>query len=381
MQTDNRGDYNPTYELAIQKTNALSLPLFTLVITVLLVVIPYIGWGFTADATNRFSLSDVSVMDKPDRTDRLAANWMLTLQTDIATNKYLSLDAEIVNNFQYSATMQDKQHEQNMDDKLYRAWLRLSAKQTDLRIGLQRLNFGSASIIRPLQWFDKLNPLDVLESTDGVQAALMKSYFPNNSTLWAWAILADGQLKGSEAVPTKDDDIELGGRYQLPFLSGEAAISANHRRLAAKLYENRVGFDMRVDTFAGLWVENSLSNTNDMSPEWALQSMLGTDYTFDIGNGLYAVLETGINHSSNALNKLQIEDTRSALMINYPLGLLDAVIYLSSVEWEAEQYTQSFVFRRSYDSLVLELSASYAIDNKDRFKDTTAIQFLISYTK
>ncbi|MDD2228173.1 MAG: hypothetical protein PHY48_02030 [Candidatus Cloacimonetes bacterium] len=352
----------------------------------LVVVIPVLGWGFEADATNRFTLSDVSVLDKPYRSDRLAANWMLTLHMDLIRNNWLSIDAEAVNNFQYSATMQDKPEEHSMDDKLYRAWIRLSAKQTDLRIGLQRLNLGSASIIRPLKWFDKLNPIDVLQNTDGVQAALIKSYFSNNSTLWAWAILADGKLKGYETVPTKDDDIELGGRYQLPFLSGEAAISANHRRLTGKIdnndiYENRVGFDMRVDSFAGLWVENSLSNKNDMSPEWALQSMLGTDYTFDIGSGLYAVLETGINHSSNSLNKLQIEDTQSALMLNYPLGLLDTVIYLSSVEWEAENYTQSCVFRRSYDSLVLELSASYAIDNKDSFKDTTAIQFLISYTK
>lgn len=359
---------------------------FAMLTILLIVVIPVLGWGFEADTTNRFTVSDVSVLDKPDRLDRLAANWMLILQTDLIRNNWLSIDAEAVNSFQYLATMQDKMDEQSMDDKLYRAWIRLSAKRTDLRIGLQRLNFGSASIIRPLQWFDKLSPIDVLENTDGMQAAMIKSYFLNNSTLWAWAILSDGKLKGSETISTKKEDVEFGGRYQLPLLSGETGISVNHRRLTDKfnskdVFENRIGLDMRVDYFAGFWLESSLSNKNDLSPKWEMQSMLGTDYTFAIGNGLYFLLETGVKHNSNNFDTMQLQDTESALMLNYPLGLLDAVIFLNTATWEAEQYTQSLVFRRSYDSLVMELNAACAIDNMDSYKDTKTIQFLISYTK
>ncbi len=52
--------------------------------------------------------------------------------------------------------------------KLYRLWLRLSSAQFEARLGLQKLNFGSATVFRPLMWFDALDPRDPLQITDGV---------------------------------------------------------------------------------------------------------------------------------------------------------------------------------------------------------------------
>jgi len=58
------------------------------------------------------------------------------------------------------------------DLKPYRAWIRFSSDQLELRIGLQKLNFGSASILRPLMWFDQMDPRDPLQLTDGLWAFL-----------------------------------------------------------------------------------------------------------------------------------------------------------------------------------------------------------------
>lgn len=70
----------------------------------------------------------------------------------------------------------------------YRYWLRYSNMQRELRIGHQRINFGTAKILRPLQWFDKINPLDKNEETKGVDAVLFRSYTLDNRIMWFWVI-------------------------------------------------------------------------------------------------------------------------------------------------------------------------------------------------
>ena len=50
------------------------------------------------------------------------------------------------------------------------AWLRLSTSRFEARVGLQKINFGSATLFRPLMWFDSLDPRDPLQITDGVYA-------------------------------------------------------------------------------------------------------------------------------------------------------------------------------------------------------------------
>jgi hypothetical protein len=67
--------------------------------------------------------------------------------------------------------------------KPYRAWIRYSSDQFELRLGLQKLNFGSASILRPLMWFDQLDPRDPLHLTDGVWGVLGRYYFLNNANI------------------------------------------------------------------------------------------------------------------------------------------------------------------------------------------------------
>lgn len=56
----------------------------------------------------------------------------------------------------------------------------LSGRVSELRLGLQKINFGSAQLFRPLMWFDKMDPRDPLQMTDGVWGALYRYYFRNN---------------------------------------------------------------------------------------------------------------------------------------------------------------------------------------------------------
>ena len=44
----------------------------------------------------------------------------------------------------------------------YRVWGRYSTEQLEVRLGLQKINFGSATMLRALRWFDQVDPRDPL---------------------------------------------------------------------------------------------------------------------------------------------------------------------------------------------------------------------------
>ena len=340
--------------------------------------------GFQLESTNRFSINAMLPLDEPAEGSMAQFDWLLTVNGKIIQAKLMNLDVEAMHSFHLSSIWQQGDNDQDMTNSLYRYWLRASTAQTELRIGLQRINFGSARLIRPLQWFDKLDPLDLLEHTEGAKAGLAKAYFPDNSTLWLWAILSDGKPKGNEDVATTKGKLDNGLRYEFPLWSAETGLSLNHRPIfspdsAKKTTESRLGLDIRYDTFAGLWLESSANYAPELDSRWSLQSVIGADYTFGLGNGLYVLAESGIKHSSDELSSLHSTELTSSAMMNYPLGLLDTIHYLASANWDTHLQTHALVLRRSYDKLAIELRASYQ-NNSDSGKDKTFLGALISYT-
>jgi len=110
-------------------------------------------------------------------------------------------------------------------DKPYRFWARYSAKQVELRIGLQKINFGSASMLRPLMWFDQVDPRDPLMLTDGVWGILGRYYFLNNANIWLWGLYGNDNRKGWEIFNSQKTIPEFGGRLQIPVPKGESGFS------------------------------------------------------------------------------------------------------------------------------------------------------------
>jgi len=243
----------------------------------------------------------------------------------------------------------------------YRAWLRIGNPQTALRIGLQRINFGSARVLRPLQWFDKLDPLDKSEFTEGVWALLATHTWLNNSNLWIWGMLGDEDLKGSETNPGKEGSLELGTRIQLPNPAGETGL-AYHQRQAKQGDEYRAGFDHRWDGFVGAWLEGSVSMTetsDNNADSMATALTVGIDYTFPWGNGVAITAENLFGHQAKTeKTRLHITEHSLALLFSYPLGLLDTVTLLEIHSFVSDTDNLSLIWRRAYDYLAWELGLS-----------------------
>jgi roadblock/LC7 domain-containing protein len=226
------------------------------------------------------------------------------LSFSLPAGKY-SIDGEFSANIWGSSMWQGDSTILDKELSPYRMWVRFSGDQFELRAGLQKINFGSAQMFRPLMWFDRLDPRDPLQLTDGVYGLLGRYYFLNNANIWLWGLYGDDKIKGWELIPSLKNSIEYGGRVQLPLYTGEVALTYHHRTAdptavlpdsitqGMKAPENRIALDAKMDLIVGLWTEISLTHQDLSFTEQQYKTMLnmGMDYTFNLGNGLNLMAE------------------------------------------------------------------------------------------
>jgi hypothetical protein len=235
----------------------------------------------------------------------------------------------------------------NGDIKPYRMWARYSTRQFEFRAGLQKINFGSATLLRPLMWFDQIDPRDPLQLTDGVWGALARYYFLNNANAWLWVLYGNKNPKGWEIIKTSKNIPEVGGRFQTPVPKGEAAISYHHRSADssdlsfpdyqyANIPENRIGFDVKFDLAIGCWLEASWINRSKDIGNITNQEILnlGADYTFNVGNGLNIIFEQLLAANDEKAFEFDQTISFSLLNMNYPIGLFDNINVIIYYDWK-----------------------------------------------
>ena len=293
----------------------------------------------------------------------------------------LSLHAFGTGNY---AKHQSARYEGNV--KAYRAWLRMSSSLFEGRAGLQKTNFGSATLFRPLMWFDRIDPRDPLQLTEGVYGLLLRYYFLNNANIWIWGLYGNHETKGWEFAPTEKNSIEFGGRGQTPLWSGEAGISFHHRKAAvsavmrsggaaneAVVPENRVGVDGKWDIGPGVWFEAALVHleTEIRGIQYLRQWTLGADYTFDVGNGLAALTE--FFRSDNPEKPFASADgvSLSALSLSYPLGLLDRLSTILYRDWTNHEWYRLVTWQRTYDNWIIYVLGFWNPENIQLYRTRT----------
>ncbi len=264
--------------------------------------------------------------------------------------------------------------------KLYRGQARFSSPRFEARLGLQKISFGSAAFLRPLMWFDRLDPRDPLQITDGVYGLLLRYYFLNNTNIWLWGLYGNDDPKGWELLPTAPKRPELGGRIQTPLGKGELAFSFHHRKASLKVQkdsssalasslipENRYALDGKWDLGVGVWFEAAFIHQDDERLPYARQRsfVIGMDYTFDLGNGLH-VLGEYFEYTSGTSTWSDEEAARFfAVSLAYPIGLLDSLTGIVYYDRENRDIYSFFRWQRTYDRWNFHLMAFW---NPERFQ-------------
>lgn len=288
-------------------------------------------------------------------------NWSINPAND---NRF---DLEASANLYGNAGVKDFENfSANGNLKPYRLWARYSTSQFELRAGLQKINFGSATILRPLMWFDQMDPRDPLQLTDGVWGALGRYYFLNNSTIWLWMLYGNERPKGWEVTGTHRNIPEAGGRIQVPAGTGEAALSYHYRVADSRglpepeyrferIPEHRIGFDARFDFTVGLWVESSWKTMGaDMGPLTSQELFnIGADYTFGVGNGLSVIYEQLFAAFSSKPFEFSNTTSFSTISASYPAGVFDNISLIVYYDWRGGNTYNFINWQRKFNNSVM----------------------------
>ena len=288
-------------------------------------------------------------------------------------NARVIFDAEAsVNAYGSASLYRDAPADLDGDIKPYRAWLRLSTSRFEARVGLQKVSFGSATLFRPMMWFDSMDPRDPLQLTDGVYALLLRYYTKGNANFWAWTMYGNDARRGYDLAPPDPDTPEFGGRIQVPFFKGELAATYHHRKAAidgltpvmepappdsplpvAPVPEDRFGLDGKWDLGVGLWLEGALvhQQTTLLPLPYQLSLTAGLDYTFGLGRGLNALFEHFRLESSAAAFAAGEAQSVSAILFRYPLGLSDELTAIFYYDWKGEELYKFLSWKRTSDAL------------------------------
>jgi len=274
-----------------------------------------------------------------------------------------SIDGEFSANIWGSSMWQGDSTTLDKELSPYRMWVRFSGDQFELRAGLQKINFGSAQMFRPLMWFDRIDPRDPLQLTDGIYGLLGRYYFLNNANIWAWALYGDDKIKGWELIPSLKNSIEYGGRVQLPLYTGEVAATYHHRTAdptavlpdsitqGTQAPENRIALDAKMDLVVGLWTEISLTHQDLSFTEQQYKTMLniGMDYTFNLGNGLNMMAE-GFGYLQGERPFANEEGVAFGLLsASYPVNIIHNVSAMLFYDFTNENFYRFINWTVAYD--------------------------------
>jgi len=151
----------------------------------------------------------------------------------------------------------------------------------------------------------------------------------------------------------------------VPLLTGEIALTYHHRQIdmnkipfgrylseKSTVPENRIGIDGKWDIEVGIWAEAVLIKRElyfkDLN--YQRQTNLGVDYTFEWGNGLYAIAEYfTFNLSDKAISDGE-GVSLTALSLNYPIGLLDDLTTIFYYDLDNEGWYRFIRWQRTYDN-------------------------------
>lgn len=319
----------------------------------------------------------------------LGIQYKPTISLNILQKDNFGIDFETIANLSYQYIKNDSTSFEEKKTEIYRGWIRYSGNQFEARVGLQKINFGPAQLLRSLKWFDTIDPLDPQKETEAVRAMLFRYYFLNNANLWFWGICAKDELKGLESFYSKEDSFEFGGRLQYPFEFCEAALTFHHRKLEVdNTLENRFGFDARWDFEIGLWIETVAAkyNETEFSPNWEKYLTLGADYTIPLGNGVHMLGEHFVySKSESDLLESSYKAESSVVSLNYPFGLFDNISTIVTFSWESEDWYRFVSYQRNYDHLSIYLNLSWNpeksnFDPEHISNDGKSVQMMIGYS-
>ena len=252
-------------------------------------------------------------------------------------------------------------------DSPYRLWFRYSSDRIEARLGLQKISFGPAVILRSLSWFDTIDIKDPTGQTDAVEAFRLRIFPSNSIGLWLWSI------------NNAQDTLSFGGRTELSINAGELGFTYHRDQSAlpqnigqSPLYissaHQRIAFDYRYDGYVGFWIETAgiLSKSqNNVDPNRFTLFTAGVDYTIPIGPGVLVMVENMNIREFSTVTDSSKTHNYTAFMASLPVNMLVQLMFVSQVDWDNNSVYNFLRCGITYDRFSVNLILSSSPKRSD----------------
>jgi len=291
------------------------------------------------------------------------------IKLDYPVSDGLNFDTEITANLYTTGKNDENGNFQTIhDEKAYRLWTRLFTDQMEIRLGLQEISFGPGKILRSLRWFDQKDSRDPTHFSDGVKGLLFRYYFEDNTNFWGWVLDGNRNSMGISPLKTDENQMEMGGRIQIPLGSNELGVAIHQRKVdfydflninsvkGLEITEQRIGIDMFWNLDVGVYFESTFLklDQNAYLPEEQVFLTLGCDYTFDYADGISSVLEImGVHLNFDEENRFDTTFWLASLSEQMSLNLLDQLQVLIYRDFGSDVTSLNASWKRSYDDFIL----------------------------
>jgi hypothetical protein len=234
----------------------------------------------------------------------------------------LSADAKLADGPSVQAGLRDQ-----TDVDFFRAWLRLENERIQVRGGRQKILFGAGAIFRPLGFFDTRDVTGVVPQTRGVDGMRATYFFDETTSLQGWVV--PGRL---------EENIITGMRWEGLIAGQEVGAVVQYHpetdlkdlpQFAQELVQ--LGYHIKGEQNIAYWNESRLDieQKNGDDP-LRFDTVLGGDYTFDIGEGLHFLVEYFL---SKREKRFSIVDPREQQTIQQ-MGFLFDMPYGIDIFWQ-----------------------------------------------
>ncbi|QPJ63488.1 MAG: hypothetical protein G3M70_17045 [Candidatus Nitronauta litoralis] len=287
---------------------------------------PAITLGFDYNFEGRTRIGGTLTFEPPDNfshTDREAELRIGVLGTAVESEEWV-LDYEIIGDIRHEGgALEQAGIGEEIEADFFRAWARIDRGNVKLRGGRQQILFGSGMLFRPLGFFDGRVISGIIPQTFGADG-IRGTWFPDDESLvegWLVPSGIDSRMISGIRGETQWGMLEVGVAAQYKPVSNKSFLPNFNLELA------QFGFHFKGEKVVGFWNESRIDvEQGGRGSPLRLHSVFGMDYTFDVGEGLHALIEYSLITEEAAFTRtdfLQGDQTlhQLGIQLDQPVGI------------------------------------------------------------
>ena len=299
--------------------------IFRIVILIFLFIIPTPIFAFDIHFEGRLKVGSEFVFDPPAGFAQFSndAEARIGILGNVLQGSDWAVDYELTGNFlHFGGPLVQVGLQEDFNADFFRAWLRLEKGDFKIRAGRQKILFGAGAIFRPLGFFDTRNVAGILPETRGVDG-VRATWFPSATSLFeGWVVPAQS---GNRLISGFRGEMVIGGV--------EAGVVAQYHPITdiPSLPDHdqeifQFGYHIKGEYEASYWNESRLDIERQGGDSFIrFQSVLGVDYTFDIGQGLHALIEYSVTTQETGFRLKDEKGDRTVqflgALLSQPIGI------------------------------------------------------------